>query len=125
MSAAACIDLARALGIDLSLERGGIRYRAPVTAPARILEQLRAHKAEVIELLRAEHDDLPPARVMTLAEIAGYRLSLAHDGALKVTAPAERSMIIESVLQRHQADVRARLQYERNSVNWWSSRTSR
>jgi hypothetical protein len=125
MSAAAAMDLARASGVDLSLEGEGIRYKAPVTAPAGVLDQLRARKAEVIELLRAERGDLPPARVMTLAEMAGYRLSLARDGVPKVTAPAKRSLIIESVLQRCRAQVCGWLQYERRAVIWWRSRPRR
>jgi hypothetical protein len=123
MNAAAAIDLARASGIALTLEGGGIRYRAPADSPIGALDQLSTNKAEVIELLEAEHGGLTAARVITLAEVAGYRLSLADCEAPMVVAPAKRSLIIENILERHQARIVAWLRYERDAMNRWIGRT--
>jgi hypothetical protein len=122
MNAAGAIDLARASGIALTLEGEGIRYRAPADSPIGALDQLSANKAEVIELLEAEHGGLTAARVITLAEIAGYRLSLGVDETPMVVAPANRSLIIENIVEKHQARIGAWLRYERDAVDRWIGR---
>jgi hypothetical protein len=123
MKAAAAIDLARASGVALMLEGEGVRYRALLTANAAILHQLRSCKAEIMELLQAERGELTTGRIITLAEMAGYRLSLADFEAPTVVAPAKRSLIIENILERHQAGIVAWLRYERDAMNRWIGRT--
>ena len=65
MSAAELLTRARAAGVELILNGDRLRVRAPQRPPDDLLEALRAHKAELLALLR-------PRR-----HVYSYRL---HDG---------------------------------------------
>ena len=54
MSAAKAVIEARAAGIQLCVENDDLLLKASVPPPAAVIDMLRAHKPEIIELLQAE-----------------------------------------------------------------------
>src|SRR5271155_5195264 len=54
MSAAKTIVVARAAGIQLGIDDGDLVLEATAPPPAAVLDLLSRHKAEILELLRAE-----------------------------------------------------------------------
>jgi hypothetical protein len=58
MSAVEAVRLARAAGIELTLDGNGLQLDAASEPPSSVIEELRRHKHEIVELLRCEHDRL-------------------------------------------------------------------
>jgi hypothetical protein len=65
MSALALIEQIRAAGITIRAEEGLLRYQGQKDAIARLLPELKAHKAELLAALRGNGDDSP--RLLTEA----------------------------------------------------------
>jgi hypothetical protein len=58
MSAVEAVKIARAAGIELTLDGNGLLLDAASEPPLSVIEELRRHKHEIVELLRSEHDRL-------------------------------------------------------------------
>ena len=83
MSAAQVLEQARAVGIVLSVAGGKLRYRGPREAlTADLLEQLRAHKADLLQALAARAP-------VNLDEV----LAAACEGVAGITPAQFRSLL--------------------------------
>jgi hypothetical protein len=58
MSAVEAVKIARAAGIELTLDGNGLLLDAASEPPSSVIEELRRHKREIVELLRSEYDRL-------------------------------------------------------------------
>ncbi len=56
MSAAEAVRIARAAGIELTLDGNGLLIDAASEPSSSIMEELRRHKLEIVELLRSDRD---------------------------------------------------------------------
>jgi hypothetical protein len=55
MSAVEAVKVARAAGIELTLDGDGLLLDAASEPPSSLIEELRRHKHEIVNLLRSEH----------------------------------------------------------------------
>lgn len=55
MNAVEAVRLARAAGIELTLDGNGLLLDAASEPPSSVIEELRRHKHEIVNLLRSEH----------------------------------------------------------------------
>jgi hypothetical protein len=55
MSAVEAVKVARAAGIELTLDGNGLLLDAASEPPSSLIEELRRHKHEIVNLLRSEH----------------------------------------------------------------------
>lgn len=62
MTAASVLDRLRSHGVRLRLAGDRVRLVAPQAPPPDLVEEARAHRAELVELLRREADGCEPLR---------------------------------------------------------------